>query len=120
MEPWSIDYADGAANRYRLRSDADGARFEYVPVTPEQSSTGRYSGGPPHAGVLTADAITAIRAHVGVMELATGLHLSDRIKGSGSFTVTDSAGTRSFLLGRCDSLAAWDAMLAALRYAHGS
>jgi len=40
--PWTVSYADGAANLYTFSQSASGAAvaFEYVPVTPAQSSTG--------------------------------------------------------------------------------
>lgn len=107
---WTITYSDGSANHYRF---ADGA-FEYTPVTPERSSTGMYSGGPPRAGALPAAAIDALLAWVHRLEAATALHADDRMKGTGAFSITDATGSRSFIVKRCDALAEFDAFVAEL------
>jgi hypothetical protein len=43
-------YVDGNNNTYEI-----GDRLEYVPITPEQSSSGTYSGGDPKSVALAAD-----------------------------------------------------------------
>lgn len=39
----NYSYADGSGNKYRLKD----ATLQYIPMTPEQSSSGTYSGGDP-------------------------------------------------------------------------
>ena len=60
---WRLYYADGSANLVRL---ADDGEFEYLPVTPAESSSGSYSGGDPVRARLSPGdpRIAAIRAEV--------------------------------------------------------
>lgn len=111
---WSVGYADGSANLYRFRGDGSGATFDYEPVTPERSSTGTYWGGPPRTGRLDAATLASLWQHVRMLEADVALHVEDRMKGTGAFTVTDAAGTRSFVIKRGPELAAFDAFLGAL------
>ncbi|HTE51413.1 MAG TPA: hypothetical protein VK698_11255 [Kofleriaceae bacterium] len=100
--PWTLQYADGAANVYRFsQSLAGGAvSFEYVPVTPEQSSTGTYSGGEPRKAVLAADdpRIAELWRRVEALEADTGSHGPDRNKGTGAFSIDTPAGKRAFIV----------------------
>lgn len=74
------EYADGSGNVYLLT----GGFLEYVPVTPERSSSGKYSGGEPKKvtvsdlefGQLSAlfeKAIANVSAHQANREMMTGL-----------------------------------------------
>ncbi|MEO8700797.1 MAG: hypothetical protein ABI867_12180 [Kofleriaceae bacterium] len=106
---WSIAYADGAANAYRIWQAGDGdAQFEYIPVTPERSSTGHYSGGPPRAGTLTAAQVTELWRQLA--ELEREPRADERCKGDGAFRIDD----RSFLVARGPLLLAFDGWLAKL------
>jgi hypothetical protein len=49
--PTHYQYADGSANVYIIKADS----LEYIPVTPEESATGMYSGGEPKKAVLTPE-----------------------------------------------------------------
>ncbi len=107
---WTITYSDGAANHYEFNIGG----FEYRPVTPEQSSTGTYSGGPPRRRIMNGTEITELLKRVHALEAATDIHVADRMKGSGAFTITNNRGTSSFIVKRCELLAQFDAFLAAL------
>jgi hypothetical protein len=100
--PWTLNYADGAANAYRFsQSEAGGAvSFEYVPVTPAQSSTGTYSGGEPRSAELSADdpRIAALWRRVEALEADTASHGPDRNKGTGAFSIKTPAGERAFIV----------------------
>lgn len=100
--PWSLTYADGAANVYRFMQVAPGApvTFEYTPVTPAQSSTGTYSGGEPvHAELATDDArLRELWRRIDALAADTAAHGPDRNKGTGLFRVTAAERPRSFLL----------------------
>lgn len=109
---WTLDYADGSANAYHFHAEGDGARFEYVPVTPERSSTGMYSGGPPRAGVLDAAATATLWRHVRELEAATTLHVEERGKGTGLFHVDEGSGERRFVVRRGPELLRFDELLA--------
>lgn len=111
---WSIDYADGAANTYRFRVDGEVARFEYIPITPAQSSTGMYSGGDPRSGTLDAAALAALWIHVRALAANTAVHVEDRGKGTGAFRVVEGSTTRDFIIARGPALAAFDSFVAAL------
>ncbi|MBA3392513.1 MAG: hypothetical protein H0T89_07715 [Deltaproteobacteria bacterium] len=110
---WSIEYADGSANAYRIANDGGGATFEYRPVTAAQSSTGRYSGGEPRRGDLDAAQVAELWRQVAALEANPKLQTTDRMKGTGSFRVTDAAGARAFIILRGPALLAFDALLAA-------
>jgi hypothetical protein len=111
---WTLGYRDGAANGYWFEADGDGATFVYDPVTPEQSSTGRYSGGPPRAGRLDAATVRELWRHVRALEGDPALRAVDRDKGTGAFDVADEAGRRAFIIARGPELLAFDAFVAAL------
>lgn len=111
----SMTYADGAANVYHFVADSGGVRFEYDPMTPERSSTGMYSGGPPRAGHLDDATAAALWRHVVALESATHLHGHDRSKGTGQFRIQEAGATRTFILERGAELAGFDAFVAALR-----
>ena len=81
--PWTVVVADGSANIYRCEHPTGGApRFEYIPVTPETSSTGQYSGGPPRSGPMTAAQVDALWQQVDAAIANTTAHVVDRAKGT--------------------------------------
>lgn len=100
--PWSLVYADGAANVYRFEATPDEVRFAYEPMTPARSSTGLYSGGPPRQARLSLDdpELATLWRHVDALEADLAHHAAARNKGDGAFTVTTAAGTRHFLVVR--------------------
>jgi hypothetical protein len=111
---WSITYRDGSANAYHFRGDGNAGSFEYVPVKPEHSSTGMYSGGDPRSDALGAKPVATLWQHVRALEADRRLHVGDRMKGTGAFDVQDEAGTRTFIIKRGPQLAAFDDFLASL------
>jgi hypothetical protein len=96
--PWSVTYHDGSANCYRIESATDGASFEYIPITPAQSSTGLYSGGDPRSGQLDAAGLEALWQRIRVLESDASIHTEHRGKGTGRFIVSDETGTRTFIV----------------------
>ena len=111
---WRIHYADGAGNTYTFDPDGTGARFTYDPVTPERSSSGMYSGGPPRAGHLAPDTLASLWTHVHALAAATALHRDDRAKGTGMVHVVEGSAERRFVIARGEELAAFDVFVAAL------
>lgn len=76
-------YADGSANRYIITPDT----LEYDPVTPEESSTGTYSGGDPKTVSISAEQFESIGQ---LFDKAIGnktVHIEDRIKTSGAISI---------------------------------
>lgn len=100
--PWALKYADGAANIYHFAQETTGGpvSFEYVPVTPEQSSTGTYSGGEPRKATLAADdpRIDELWQRVERLEADTASHGPDRNKGTGAFAIATPSGSRQFII----------------------
>ncbi len=107
---WSLTYSDGAANMYAITPTS----FVYTPITPEQSSTGMYSGGPPRSGYLGPEIAAEIFAAAEALAADTGHHLADRIKGSGAVTLITPSGTQRCIVARIPALLAFDALLATL------
>ena len=112
--PWSFSYHDGNGNAYHLRDAGSGAMFEYLPVRPEHSSTGRYSGGEPRSGPIDASTAAALWAQIATLEADTALHITERGKDTGAFSFRDATGDRGFTIKRSFPLAAFDALIARL------
>ncbi len=113
--PWNIHYADGSANAYHLThpgAEAD-VLFEYVPVTPERSSTGMYSGGPPRKEALPADdpRLAELWRLIARLQSDTSLHTGERAKGTGALSVTTGAGKRDVIIQRGPALTELDQLL---------
>jgi hypothetical protein len=113
--PWTIDYADGSANAYHLShpgADAD-VLFEYSPVTPERSSTGMYSGGPPRQESLVADdpRLAELWRLLRRLESDPSLHTPERGKGTGALALTTAEGKREFIVQRGPALGELDQLL---------
>ena len=104
--PWSLSYSDGSANNYQFKQDTKEGEvyFEYIPVRPEQSSTGMYSGGDPRKGLLDKNQTAELEKWLDKLEKETSLHAKDRIKGSGSFRIKSGSETRSFLINQSPQL----------------
>lgn len=100
--PWSLVYADGSANVYRFEATLTGVRFAYEPVTPEQSSTGFYSGGNPvdERLVATDPRLATLWEYAEALEADIATHADERNKGDGAFTVTSGGNRRRFLVVR--------------------
>lgn len=117
--PWSLEYADGSANVYRLTQarPGDEVRFEYVPVTPAQSSTGTYSGGDPKQARLAPDdpRVEALWKRVETLEADPSLRAPARAKRTGQFTVTTPSGAREFIVQPGPTLDEADALFQGLR-----
>jgi hypothetical protein len=117
--PWTVTYDDGSANRYTFsqRSAEGGVEFEYVPVRPEESSTGTYSGGEPASARLAAADPTVDELWRRIEALAADpeLRAEDRAKGTGSFLVITPAGERRFIIEAGAALTDFDAFVRTFR-----
>lgn len=100
--PWLLTVADGSANFYRFECAEPGGpvRFEYKPVTPETSSTGFYSGGPPRSETLDQrDArLSELWRLLKELEADTAQHTPERAKGTGAITWATPSGKHEFIL----------------------
>lgn len=101
LQPFLVIYLDHSGNRYHFSCSEVGqaGRFVYDPVTPEQSSSGLYSGGRPRQGGLTQEQALELLRRVQDLEASTHLHVAQRRMGTGSFTIRENDGVqRKFLL----------------------
>ncbi len=98
--PWSLSYSDGSANLYRFGQDIPESQthFEYLPVRPENSSTGAYSGGEPRQGDLNSKQTAELKKWLSKLESDKSLRTESRDKGTGAFTVKSGDDTRSFII----------------------
>lgn len=76
-------YADGSANRYIITPNT----LEYDPVTPEESSTGTYSGGDPKTVSISAEQFTSIGQLIDKAVANKAVHIEDRMKTSGAISI---------------------------------
>ena len=109
----SIFIADGSANDYRFTRAASGrVEFTFVPVTPEQSSTGLYSGGSPRHEDLALDDARLSELWVLLQQLANDVpkHTPDRDKGTAAVGWT-GAEARDFIV----QMGQFDALLSLLK-----
>lgn len=98
--PWSVDYSDGSGNAFRFWQESAGAaaQFSYNPVTPEQSSSGTYSGGKPRQGTLKPRQVQELWRRIRRLEGDPSKHAATRKKGSGGFTFKSPDGQGKFLV----------------------
>jgi len=76
-------YADGSANRYEISAN----ELRYIPVKPEESSTGMYSGGEPAQVVLSTEQYSRLKNLFETALAQTDQQIPDRIKTSGLVVV---------------------------------
>lgn len=115
---WRVRYDDHSGNRYRFWSSDDAAtgHYTYDPVTPEQSSSGSYSGGEPQQGLLEAPGAAALLQAVRDLESAEKAHARTRMMGTGSFAISEGDGAeRRFLIRRGSRLRRFDELVAPYR-----
>ena len=94
MDSTTYQYADGSANVYIIKSDS----LEYIPITPEQSSTGFYSGGDPKKVALKTEDFRNLRAMLEAAKAKHEIHIPDRIKTSGMITTFSGTEKTHFIL----------------------
>jgi len=114
--PWTLRISDGSGNTTTLSWDAgaSAASWRYVPVTPETSSSGTYSGGKPAEGTLSAERAQELWRLVHALESTTAAHVADRAMGTTMVMVEDSVGKRSFVV-RSGAAVDLETLLAKLR-----
>ncbi len=78
-------YSDGSANRYEISAN----QLSYIPVKPEESSTGMYSGGKPATISLTQPEYQKLKDLFEEAIAKTDQHITDRIKTSGLVVIGD-------------------------------
>ncbi len=112
--PWSLVVGDGSGNGYACEHAAGGTpRCRYSPVTPEQSSTGRYSGGDPWEVELAPAQVDALWREVEAAAKDTAKHTDARAKTT--VAVEASGATKGSFILDADGGAALLQVLTALR-----
>ncbi len=114
---WTLIFADGSGNQYTVTSaeKSGEARLVYNPVTPEQSSSGVYSGGTPADAQISAENTSELWRQVDALAQNTKRHAKGRSMGSGSFRTKTPAGDTRFLMSMGAELSAFTALISALR-----
>ncbi len=113
---WAVSYSDPSGNRYRFWKDGEGARFAYDPVTPEQSSSGTYSGGQKKQGALAVAEVDALFHWLRDFEADTAGYASSRMKGTGAFRIREGdQPARLFVIRRGPRLTAFNTFIESYR-----
>lgn len=94
MNATTYQYADGSANVYIIKSDS----LEYIPIKPEESSTGFYSGGDPKKVSVTPQEYRSLTAMLEAAKKKHEIHIPDRIKTSGMITTFSGNEKTHFIL----------------------
>lgn len=87
------EYADGNGNLYVITK----RNLNYIPVKPEESSTGTYSGGEPKTVTLTAEQFESIREALEI-GIKSDNHIQDRVKMSGVISVVREKDKTEYIL----------------------
>lgn len=94
MSTTSYHYADGSANVYIIKADS----LEYIPVKPEESSTGFYSGGDPKKVAIKPEEFRSLQAMFETAKKKHEIHIPDRIKTSGMITTFSGQEKTTFII----------------------
>lgn len=101
-------YADGSANKYTITANT----LEYDPVTPEESSTGTYSGGDPKTVSISAEQFESIGQLFDKAVANKAVQIEDRIKTSGAISIVrGDSRTQVVLAPGCAEKAAIESLL---------
>jgi hypothetical protein len=114
--PWTLRVHDGSGNSttVSMAAGSSTAAWAYTPVTPEQSSSGTYSGGAAAEGSFDAATLATLWGLVHGLERAKELHVAERAMGTTQVHVQTSAGDRAFVV-RAGAAAELDALLVGAR-----
>lgn len=94
MTSTRYQYADGNANVYVIKTDS----LEYIPVKPEESSTGSYSGGAPKKISIRPEDFRSLQAMLETAKKKHEIHIPDRVKSSGMITTFSGSEKSNFIL----------------------
>ncbi len=113
--PWALSWADGNGNLARAWQDeaAGPVKLSWLPVRPETSSSGLYSGGEPRLETLEAAQVGELWTLARAVQGAP--RVEQRAMGTGRLTVTLPAGEEQVLVAAGAASAALDTWLAGWR-----
>lgn len=104
--PWTLQFYDGNGNGYTF-SQPDKAQpgsFNFDPLTPEQSSSGHYSGGTPASGPLSPERVQSLWEWVHLFQNDKSLQCEQRPKGTGCFVINKNEAKSEFYVDRGQKL----------------
>jgi hypothetical protein len=90
----SYRYGDGSGNSYTITANS----IEYHPMTPEESSSGTYSGGEPAKKKLSKDDFKRVEAAVQAALDNKSIHITQRVMMSGSILVTEGEKSVEYII----------------------
>ena len=114
---WILNFADGSGNQYTITSDAAdaNAHLVYKPMTPEESSSGEYSGGSPADIQISAENTSELWRRVGALQNDPSLHSESRSMGTGTFRIKSAEGDAQFLIRMGGQLSDFTSFMSSLR-----
>lgn len=90
-------YADGNGNAF-IVTPGGNKYLEYKPVMREESSSGEYDGGKPVRRKISSGEFARIKTLIDAAMSNKSEHIENRVKGSGLISVSDSSGSKSYLI----------------------
>jgi len=90
----SVAYYDGSGNAYIFYKGT----VEYQPVTPDLSSSGRYSGGTPFKRPIDAPTFAKIARALNTAIDAQAAHIPDRVMLSGAISIKCGDESRDWII----------------------
>jgi hypothetical protein len=110
-------FSDGSGNHYSF--DSEGAdsvgHLVYKPVTPEQSSSGVYSGGEPADVALSVEQNAELWKRLATLHANEAIHAQSRAMGTGAFDTNGPEGAVRFVIRMGPELSEFVAFVEQLR-----
>ncbi|MFH0894414.1 MAG: hypothetical protein V2A54_08250 [Bacteroidota bacterium] len=94
----SCSYSDGSNNTYTLVIKGAECIFNYIPVTPRESSSGTYSGGSPVQKTISQTEYNEVCNLMISLKEDKTQHISDRVMGSGAVSISRCNREQTFIL----------------------
>jgi hypothetical protein len=85
MKPTQYRYSDSSANTWKISTDS----VEYIPMTPEMSSSGMYSGGNPVKKQISKSDYNKVKSEINNIVMNMSIQIKDRTKLSGVITIIE-------------------------------
>jgi hypothetical protein len=85
MKPTQYRYSDSSGNTYKISADS----IEYIPMTPEMSSSGMYSGGDPVKKQISKADYNKVKSEINNIVMNTSIQIKDRTKLSGLIIIME-------------------------------
>jgi len=114
--PWTVNYHDGNGNGFRFWRDFKNkeVQFEYIPVRPDESSSGRYSGGEKKKGHLDGPGVQELWQWIGRLQTDASIQTNARAMGTGAFSLVHESRTENFIVKDGSQLREFNEFLGAL------